>query len=156
MAITKDFLKKQMCRLETNYGKEKFRITQDIFDLWYDMFKDCNEQGLKLAVDKCIKESEFAPNIAGLMKYYRELETKHNELVDLVKHQYAIMRSIWEEEYDDDTFMELWAYVNRFPEKSRKVEIVELTHRAVSFKHDCEGLGRTDTPTILRYLQGDR
>lgn len=149
-----EFLK-LLQRLDRAYvGKLVF--TQDLIDLWYDMFKDCNEQGLKLAVDKCIKESEFAPNIAGLMKYYRELETKHNELVDLVKHQYAIMRSIWEEEYDDDTFMELWAYVNRFPEKSRKVEIVELTHRAVSFKHDCEGLGRTDTPTILRYLQGDR
>ena len=142
-------------RLEMAYTP-KLHFDQNQVDLWYDMFKDCAEEGLKLAVDKCIKENEFAPNIAGLMKYYRELETEHNELKDLIHAQYTTIRSIWGEEYDSDTFKEIAAYILRQPRKMRKVEMVELTHRAVSFRHDCDACGRVEIPTIKEYVQGAR
>ena len=71
--MDKQFLLKQMQRLEKNYGREKFNGSfnspQEMFDFWYEMFSDCNEQAFKLAVDKCIKENEFVPNIAGLVNY---------------------------------------------------------------------------------------
>lgn len=154
--MDKAFLREQMIRLETNYGKDKFVITKDMFDLWYEMFQECEEEGLKLAVDRCIKENEFAPNIAGLMKYYKELENEKNELIDTIKHQYTTIRSIWGENYDKDTLSEIATYIMRRPKKIRKVEMVELTHRAVSFAHDCEAAGRIDKPTIKEYIQGAR
>lgn len=156
MAITQEFLLSQMKRLEVNYGKDKFVMYPDLFDLWYDMFKDCNEVGFKQAVQKCIKESEFAPNIAGLMKYYKQIEAAHNDLVKVVTDQYTLMRSIWGEPYDFQTLSEIYAYIRKLPEDTQKTEMVELTHKAVSFKHDCEACGRTDTPTILQYIQGAR
>lgn len=154
--MKKELLRDLMKKIELNYGPDKFKITKPMFELWYDMFSDCNEYGLKQAVDKCIKENEFAPNVAGLMKYYKALEEAHNELEKAVKHNYSVIRAIWEEEYDDNTLMELWTYINRFPEKTRQTELVELTQRAVSFRHDCEGCGRKDYPTILEYLKGAR
>lgn len=156
MGISKEFLLKQMGRLELNYGKDRFRVEQDMFDLWYEMFQECEEPGLKLAVDKCIKENEFAPNIAGLMKYYKALEDERNDLRDTIQHQYTTIRSIWGEKYDKDTYESIVEYIMRQPKNLRKLEMVELTHRAVSFAHDCDACGRTDKPTIKRYIQGGR
>ena len=156
MAIDKSKLKKLMCKLETNYGKDKFAIDQKIFDLWYDMFKNCNETGLTQAVDRCIKENEFAPNIAGLMKYYKQLENEHNDLVSCVKSQYTLMRSVWQEPYDFTTLNELYDYANRFPDGTRKTEITEFARQAVSFRRDCDVCGRKEIPTILEYVKGAR
>ena len=156
MGISKEFLLKQMGRLELNYGKDRFRVEQDMFDLWYEMFQECEEPGLKLAVDKCIKENEFAPNIAGLMKYYKALEDERNDLRDTIQHQYTTIRSIWGEKYNKDTYEAIVEYIMRQPKNLRKVEMVELTHRAVSFAHDCDACGRTVRPTIKGYLQGER
>jgi hypothetical protein len=154
--ISKKFLLKQMSKIELNYGKERFNVTQDMFDLWYEMFSECEEEGLKMAVDKCIRENEFAPNIAGLMKYYKELEREREELGNLIGSQYTTIRSIWGEKFDDETYKELIAYVFRFPKKLRKVELVDLTHNAVSYYHDCEAAGRKNHPTIIQYLKGER
>ena len=150
------FLKEQMEKLEINYGKDKFKITKEIFSLWHEMFADCEEEGVRLAVNKCIKENEFAPNIAGLMKYYRELESEKKELEDMIQRQYTTIRSVWEEEYDSDTFKAIAEYIMRLPKEQRKPEMIELTHRAISFSYGCEAGGRKDKPSIKAYIQGER
>lgn len=154
--MDKAFLREQMMKLETNYGKDKFVITKEMFELWYEMFQNCEEPGLKLAVDKCIKESEFAPNIAGLMKYYKAIEEEHEEMREVLNNQYRKIYSLWPEKYDSDTFKAIVEYICRFPKKMRKVEMIELTQRAISFSYDCDGCGRKDKPTIKEYLQGAR
>lgn len=154
--MDKAFLREQMMKLETNYGKDKFVITKEMFELWYEMFQNCEEPGLKLAVDKCIKESEFAPNIAGLMKYYKAIEEEHEEMKEVLNNQYRKIYSLWPEKYDSDTFKAIVEYICRFPKKMRKVEMIELTQRAISFSYDCDGCGRKDKPTIKEYLQGAR
>lgn len=144
-------------RLEIAYSpKFQFGNDQTKFNLWYDMFSDCDEEGLLAAVDKCIKENEFPPNIATLMKCYRELEAERTDLAETIKNQYSIICSIWGEKYDPETLREIQRYIVRFPKKTRKVEMVELTHDAVSFRHDCDACGRTDIPTIKEYIQGAR
>lgn len=154
--IKEEFLLKQMARIELNYGKERFKVDQEIFDLWYEMFADCNEQAFKLAVDKCIKENEFAPNIAGLMKYYTAIEDEHEEMKKVLNEQYRKICSLWTEEYSSDTFNAIVEYIYRFPKKMRKVEMIELAQRAISFSYDCDGCGRKDKPTIKEYVQGAR
>ena len=54
MAVTKDFLKEQMKKLETNYGRDKFNITKDIFNLWLEMFADCKEEVVEVNVIRSI------------------------------------------------------------------------------------------------------
>lgn len=140
-------------KLERAYAP-KLKFTQELVDLWYEMFQDCEEEGLKIAVNNCIKESEFAPNIATVMKCYKALETERNDLKETIKHQYTTMRVIWGEDYDSDTFNEIVRYIMKFPKNVRKVEMIELQQRAVSFAHDCDASGRTDKPTIKEYVQG--
>lgn len=144
-------------RLEIAYSpKFQFGNDQTKFNLWYDMFSDCDEEGLMCAVDKCIKENEFPPNIAALMKCYKELESERADLAETIKNQYMIICSIWGEKYNLETLREIQKYILKFPKKVRKIEMVELTHDAVSFKHDCEARGRIDIPTIKEYIQGER
>lgn len=156
MGISKEFLLKQMGRLELNYGKDRFRVEQDMFDLWYEMFQECEEPGLKLAVDKCIRENEFAPNIAGLMKYYREIDDARKELGDVIKAQYNKVLYFWGEAYDSDTYKAFVEYIMRFPKNMRKTEMIELSQRMISYSFDCDGCGRKDKPTIKEYIQGAR
>ena len=154
--ISRGFLLSQMERLELNYGKTKFVADQPIFELWYEMFKDCSKEGFEKAVDKCIKENEFAPNVAGIMKYYREISAEHNDYVTLLKQQYTTLRAIWQEKEDTSTVLELYNYSLRFPEKQRKTLLEEYVHQACSYRHDCDACGRVDIPTIKQYLQGER
>lgn len=142
-------------KLEKAYVS-KIKFDQDLVDLWYEMFEGCEEEGFKMAVDKCIRENEFPPNIAGVMKCYKELENERQELGDLIKHQYTTIMSIWGENYDKDTHNAIIKYIFRFPKRTRKVEMVELTQRAVSYKHDCDMCGRKDIPTIKEYVEGKR
>lgn len=156
MGITREFLKDQMKRLEVNYGKSRFQITQEVFELWYEVFADCEEEGLRIAVTNCLKENEFAPNIAGLMKYYRELDDSRKEIAEVMRSKYTNMLAMWEEEYDSETFRAIVEYIFRFPKEQRKVQMVELTHHALSFYNDCRNCGRQDIPTIKEYVEGKR
>lgn len=156
MSISKEFLRDQMKKIETNFGREKFSITKEMFELWYEMFSECNEEGLRQAVIQCLKESEFAPNVAGVMKYYRQIAEAHNDYADLVRHQYAILRSVWEEKEDPGTLLELYNFSMRFPENQRRTNLIEYVHTACSFRHDCDVCARLDVPTIKEYIQGAR
>lgn len=146
---------KYLRKLELAFSP-KLSFTQELVDLWYEMFEDCNEDAFRLAVDKCIKESEFAPNIAGLMKYYKAIVDEHDEMKEVLNSQYKKICSLWTEEYSSDTFNAIVEYIYRFPKKMRKVEMIELTQRAISFSFDCDGCGRKDKPTIKEYVQGAR
>lgn len=154
--LSKKFLKEQLTKLQTNYGKDKFDLSQDMFNLWYEMFADCEEDGLKIAVNNCIKENEYAPNIAGLMKYYKDLDNSRKEIAEVMQSKYTTIRSMWEEEYDPNTFKSIVEYIFRFPKEQRKIQMVELTHHMISFCNDCRNCGRTDIPTIKEYVEGER
>lgn len=154
MGISKQFLLQQAKRLETNYGKERFVMNPDIFGLWYEMFQDCEEEGLKLAVDRCLKESEFPPTIATLMKLYKELADEREELKRLIEHEYSLMKSVWDEKDSGETFNEIVRYLNKQPKKERRVKMVELSQEAISYYHDLVAKGIQNIPTILEYVKG--
>lgn len=149
-------LQEQMMKLETNYGREKFVITKDIFELWKEMFADCDIDIFKLAIDKCIKENEYAPNIATIYKYYNHISEKENELEKVVKAQYKLLRSTWEEDVDLKTFEALKGLVLHFPEINRKGILLDFSERAMSYRNGLRGEGRTDIPTLFEYIQGKR
>lgn len=142
-------------KIECAYAP-RMSFTQELVDIWYEMFSDCDERGLEVAVKNCIKESEYPPNVAILMKYYREVMNIRQEITDLMKSEYSTMRSAWGEKYDSDTFQAIVEYVFRFPKEQRKVQMVELTHHAITFYNDCVYVGRANIPTIKEYVEGKR
>ena len=154
--ITKKFLKEQLLKMQTNYGKDKFDISPELFDIWYEMFADCDENGLRIAVANCIKDSEFPPNIATLMKYYRKLEDDRKELFQVIYGKYTMLSSYWKEAPNEETFKTMVGYAMKIPKDLRVTAIVELAHEMVSFYNDCRNSGRQDIPTIKEYVEGAR
>lgn len=154
MGISKQFLLQQAKRLETNYGKERFVMNPNIFELWYEMFQDCEEEGLRLAVNKCLKESEFPPTIATLMKFYKELAEEREEMRRLISHEYGLMKSVWEEKDSAETFKAIVDYIYKQPKKERRVKMVELSQEGISFYHELIAKGIQERPTILEYVRG--
>lgn len=139
-------------KLEKAYSG-KLHFNQDLVDLWYEMFADCEEEGLKLAVERCIKESEFAPTIATLMKFYKELADEREEMRRLIEHEYGLMKSIWGEKDDAETFNTIVRYVYKQPKKERRLKMVELSQEGISFYHDLVAKGIQQKPTIKEYVE---
>lgn len=154
--ISKKELKSILEKLELAYGSKFPVFDNPKVALWYEMFKDCSKEGLLEAVDRCIKESEFPPNVATLTKFYKEVASEHNELIQEVRSKYKSIATVWHENYDADTFNTLLEYVMRFPKETQKTEIQEFAYKAISFMRNCEGCGRQDYPTIKEYIQGKR
>ncbi len=154
--ISKNFLLQQLKKLQINYGTDKFDMSDETFKLWYEMFKDCDEDGLRIAVNNCIKESEFAPNVAGLMKYYRILDQEHEELKQSIKSNYTNIMSKWRESYNTETLQAIKEFVLRFPKNQRITRMEELTINALQFYESCSNCGRKDIPTIKEYVEGKR
>ena len=79
--VTKEFIRSQMIRLEANYGQERFNITQSMFDLWVDMFKTLEPEGLKASVDEYIRTNDYPPTVSGILKIYNQKMLLINKLV---------------------------------------------------------------------------
>jgi hypothetical protein len=143
----------QMKKLEANYSPEKFRITQPVYDLWIEMFLGLDEEIFKRAVSNYIKENEFPPTIAGIMKCYEEINQYRKFMKDFLGGQYNVMRSVWDEKIDDKTRRAYIDLVFKCPKDKREDFAVDVVHQAVSYYHDCEFKG-VKPPTLIEYLGG--
>ena len=142
---------KYLQRLEIAYTP-KMIFTQEQVNLWYELFSECEETVFKIALDECIKENEFAPNIAGLMKYYRKIIDERNQYRDHVLQQYAVIRDVFEEKFSTDTLNTILEYLRVFPKNMRKAEMTEMTYRAITFCHDCEYQAK-EKPSVKEYIE---
>ena len=105
---------------------------------------------------KCVAEEMYLRGIKYQTKFYKEIASEHNELIQEVRSKYKSIATVWHENYDADTFNTLLEYVMRFPKETQKTEIQEFAYKAISFMRNCEGCGRQDYPTIKEYIQGKR
>lgn len=151
--MEKECLIDQMKKLEANYSPEKFRITQPLYDLWIEMFLGLDEETFKRAVTKYIKENEFPPTIAGIMKCYNEINSYRRMINDLVTGQYNVMRNVWEEPFDKDTLKKFKEIVFAAPKEQREGLITNTVNNAISYYHDCSYDGKKP-PTLIEYLGG--
>lgn len=126
---------------------------QEKVNFWYEYFADCKEKIFEQAVTNYIKHEEFPPSIAGVMKYYREIETYLKEMREFLFSQYSMMMATWDENQDQDTLNEFVRIIRKYPREKKKEAAIEITNKAISYHHDCEYEGRT-APSLLEYLRG--
>ena len=135
--MTREFIKKQIAELKTVYGS-KFTINQNQFDVWCKYFQDCKEKSFEEAVEAYIKNNEFPPVIAGIMKYYTEIEEYKSEMKRFLFGYYSTMRAVWDEPYDLDTMNEYIRTVCKNPKSIRKEIAIDIANKAIRYHHDCE------------------
>ena len=127
--MDKQFLKTQMMRLETNYGSDRFRITKPMFDLWMEMFADCEEAGIKASVNEYMLNNEYPPTIASIMKIYREKEQLRKEVINYVLGHYKAVSKWYGEPTSDETYLIFKDCVCSYPLKSIKGKTDELVEK---------------------------
>ena len=138
-----------MIKLERNYGSDRFKITQQMFELWAEMFKDYSEEGFKVSVDEYIKTSEYPPTVASISKIYKEKEAYREELRSYLKNKYIWVSKWYEEEPTQEGFSEFCRYIMKFPKNDRMAKADEVTRKAISFYNN-----KQNQKTFKEYLEG--
>lgn len=153
--INKKFLQAQMKRIETNYGKAKFNVTQEVFDLWYEMFSKYDPNGFKVAIDEYMRTNEFPPNIAGITKTYQKLDDEREHIAQVVRAKYKWVARWFEEQPNIETYKLFATYVCSFPVAEREKQAEELAYQLVAYWNMCaeKGMRREARFTIKEFLQ---
>ena len=73
--MTRDEIKLQLEKL--NLFFDKFTVSQTIFNMWVDVFKSYDSKVFERAIDEVIKNEEFAPSIATVRRYCRDIELEN-------------------------------------------------------------------------------
>ena len=84
--MTREEIKTQIEKLSVAY--EKFPISQALFDIWVNSFRDCDFKMFQEAIDETIKNEKYTPNIATVNSYYKQLEAQRRELMDSIRGSY--------------------------------------------------------------------
>lgn len=125
-------------RLEQNYGVDRFKITLEMFNLWYEMFKDCEEEGLKVSVDEYLRTSEYPPTVASIAKIYKAKDEYRKELLSYLKGRYIWVCRWIEEQPTQETFSLFCRYAVSFPQEERKAKVEEVIQKAVQHYNDTQ------------------
>ena len=153
--ITKKYLQEQMKRIETNYGANKFTVTQQMFDLWYEMFADYDPKGLKAAIDKYMKSSEFAPNVASINNTYQKLADEREHLERVIIAKYKWVAHWFEEQPNIESYNAFMNYVCKFPVSAREGVAENLALKAVQYWNNCceNGVPEQARFTVKEYVE---
>jgi hypothetical protein len=153
--ISKKFLKEQMQRIENNYGTSKFNVTQPMFDLWFDIFKDYDVMGFKCAVDEYLKTNEFAPNIAGINKIYQKMVEERDITSHICKAKYKWVARWFEQKPNWDSYKAFLGYVCKYSFDKREKVAESLASKLIAYWNDCDakGIPIEDRMTIEGFIK---
>ena len=136
---SKQFIQAQLKKLESNYGKERFKVTQPMFDLWSDMFKDYNEEGLEVSVNEYILTNEYPPSVASIAKIYKVKDEYRRNLLSYLKNRYIWVCRWIEEKPTHDTFVLFRDYALKFPQQEREMRVERLIDKVIDYYNDKQG-----------------
>ena len=110
-----------------------------MFDLWSDMFKDYNEDGLEVSVNEYILTNEYPPSIASIAKIYKVKDEYRRNLLSYLKNRYIWVCRWIEEEPTHDTFVLFRDYALQFPQQEREMRVEHLIDKVIDYYNDKQG-----------------
>ncbi len=66
--LNKDFFKKQLERLVTEFECKGFTMTKEKANQWYLFMSDFSEEQMEYAVSQCLKTCSYSPSMADIYK----------------------------------------------------------------------------------------
>lgn len=151
--MDKKFLKSEMVRIQNNYGKDKFNASQEIFDLWYDVVGDSQEDAFHDAVNECLKKNVYAPNIAGVMTYYDAiLKNRKRVKASMDLDMYGTL-SEWAQK-KNEAIVNAWTNYCKRESADEMIEASrKLSHEANDFRIVCILKGE-ELPPLEKFIEG--
>ena len=135
---SREFIQAELVRLEHNFGKERFKVTQQMFDLWSEIFADYEEEGVKVSVDEYLRTSEYPPTIASIIKIYKAKDEYRKELLSYLKGRYIWVCRWIEDKPTKETFSQFCKYAMSFPQKERKARVEEVISKAINYYNETQ------------------
>ncbi len=156
--VDKVFLKDQMIRLETNYGKDRFKITKQMFELWYEMFSDYDPEGIKASVSEYIRTNEFPPTVASINNIYERKKEYRERMNTLISDKYRWVAMWFNESFDKETRKVLADYTMSFPKDKREKALSDIAHDAVAYWNECneKGILEKDRKSFKEFIEERR
>ena len=121
-----------MMRIEQNYGVERFKITQEMFELWHEMFKDYDEEGFKVSVDEYMRTNEYPPTVGSIAKIYKAKDDYRKEILSYLKSKYIWVCRWLEEKPTQNEFSWFCRYIMSFEKRERKNKADELVRKTIA------------------------
>ena len=116
-------------KLEIAYSP-KLKFNQNLVDLWYESFADCDERDFNQAVNQCIRENEFPPTIATLMKFYKEIKEEINEKLDyIIIDEFASEKNYYNYLSDTNNPLKGITFITKAEDKNLAVACASLISR---------------------------
>lgn len=147
------FIQKELKRLETNYGKDRFKVTQAMFDLWADMLKDLEEEGIRVSVDEYIKTNEFPPTVASIVKIYEAKDRLRKEQGNYLRAKCNYISRWYEKPMTQEEIDTIKGMVTKLPVDRRKGFLDYMALEAVRYYYKCVTSGEKEI-TIAKFLEG--
>lgn len=145
-----------MERIESSYGRDRFKITPTMFRTWYGLLADYEPQGIKAAVDECLLTSQYPPSIADVNIAYQKIIEYRKHLGTLINARYKMVLNWYEEKYDNETRKCFIEYVWKFPASEREKVINDVAYDAIAWWNKCNAqeLIPSETVTFKHFLEG--
>lgn len=156
--MEKETLLEELGRIEKFYGKDKFVMNQEIYELWYELISDYREDVFHESVNRYIQNNVYPPNLAGILQYYNEIVNLHDERMKKITSNCRRTASVWGEKLTNETFHAWMEYVKQFPLEEVTTKSQKLADKAYDYYYDCICKGEEIPPLkeyIGRWMQKD-
>lgn len=133
-------LKNQLEKLDLMF--EKFYMTPQLFNSWADKCKGLNGKTFARAVEEVIKHEEYAPSLATVLRYYREIETENKTILSKAKESYLQAITALGIPKNTEEYKAYLSMINAAPREERMELAEKISMKVVNYanKATSEGL----------------
>ena len=129
--MTRDEIKLQLEKL--NLFFDKFTVSQTIFNMWVDVFKSYDSKVFERAIDEVIKNEEFAPSIATVRRYCRDIELENKQIMEKARECYLRAINALGIDRNMDEFLVFLRAINGEPRNNRLNFAEDICSAIVNF-----------------------
>jgi hypothetical protein len=149
--MNKEDFDRQLKKLDVMY--EKFNIaSQEVYDIWRNCFKDADIKVFTQAVDEVIKNEEYAPNVATVNRYYKQLEEARRAMIEKARECYNRVINALGCEKNVDDYREYLEWLATVPTQERNEIAERFSYEAVNYANGCTASG-TPKATFKELLE---
>lgn len=148
--MKKTELSEILLKVKKIYG-DRFLIEQGTLDAWYEFIGDLDFSIAKAATSRYVRENEYAPTVAGIMKHYNAIVEEHNEVMARLKENYDRITGLYPGGHTKQAWQAYMSLVSSAKDDPGKQKISDMIASHVSaYISKAEG----NVPTLAEYIGG--
>ena len=134
--------------------KDKEPVTEEGFEVWYELLSDLETRTLNEAAKNYIKENRYPPTIADLRTEYAKIKNRVNDINRQLRQIYDRTVGIYPNSTDDDETKKVWMNIIRCKPLEERIEYAEKLERFTSrYVRSVEDGNTEIVPTVTEFFR---